>query len=156
METNSCLDVSGSEAAPERSRCGRESGEGAGSTLCLDHLSFKWFLCGLFYLHTPLCVFCLLWVVKCRISGFRSSYVIYCTVYIIIIYYIHMLAVLGFRCCLWAFSTCSNHGLLSSCGVWASHWGGFSCCRTQALGCSCFNSCGSQALEHSLSSCVWA
>ena len=32
------------------------------------------------------------------------------------------------------FSSCSEQGLLSSCGVRASHFGGFSCCRAQALG----------------------
>ena len=41
------------------------------------------------------------------------------------------LAVLGLRCCAWAFS---------SCGVLASHCAGFSCC-------------GARALEHRLSSC---
>ena len=33
------------------------------------------------------------------------------------------------------FSSCRQWGLLSSCGVWASHCGGFSCCRVQVLGC---------------------
>ena len=37
------------------------------------------------------------------------------------IYFI--LAVLGIRCCAWAFSSCSEWDLLSSCSVWASHWG---------------------------------
>ena len=32
------------------------------------------------------------------------------------------------------FSSCSTQGLLSVCSVWASHCGGFSCCRAQALG----------------------
>ena len=31
------------------------------------------------------------------------------------------------------FSTCSEQGLLSSCGVWASHCCGLSSCRAQAL-----------------------
>ena len=52
------------------------------------------------------------------------------------------LAVLGPRgcvrafssCCMWAFSSCSERGLLFSCGVWASHHGGFSCCAARALG----------------------
>ena len=34
------------------------------------------------------------------------------------------------------FCSCSKQGLLSSCHVWASHCGGFSCCRAQALGCT--------------------
>ena len=44
--------------------------------------------------------------------------------------------------------------------VWASHCGGFSCCRVQALGAQDsvvaahrLSSCGSRALEHRLSSC---
>ena len=40
------------------------------------------------------------------------------------------------------FSSCSEQGLLSSWGAWASHCGGFSCCRAQALGLSGFSSCG--------------
>ena len=32
-----------------------------------------------------------------------------------------------------AFSSCSEQGLLFSCGAWASHCGGFSHCRAQAL-----------------------
>ena len=38
------------------------------------------------------------------------------------------LAVLGLQCCMWAFSSCSQQGLLSSCGGLASHCGGFSGC----------------------------
>ena len=64
-------------------------------------------------------------------------------------------------CCVRAFSTCSRWGLLSSCGTWASHHGGFSYCRTQVLGAWAsvvaaheLSSCGSQALQHSgFSSC---
>ena len=43
------------------------------------------------------------------------------------------LALLGLCCCLWAFSSCSETGLLSSCGSRASYWDVFSCCRAQAL-----------------------
>ena len=56
-------------------------------------------------------------------------------------------------------------GLLSSCGVWASHYGSFSCCRAPALGHSGFSSwhlgsvvsapvlwsTGSKAVQHRLS-----
>ena len=48
------------------------------------------------------------------------------------------LAALGFCCWTWAFCSCSKWGLLSSCGPWVSHCSGFCC--------------GSQALEHRLSS----
>ena len=40
----------------------------------------------------------------------------------------------GVHCCTQAFSSCSKQGLLSSCGAWASHCGGFSCCEAWALG----------------------
>ena len=43
------------------------------------------------------------------------------------------LTALGLCCCAWAFSSCDEQGLLSSCDVWASHCSGFSCCRAQAL-----------------------
>ena len=43
------------------------------------------------------------------------------------------------------FSSCSNWGLLSSWAVWASHCGGFSCCRAWALGHVGLRSCGAQA-----------
>ena len=42
-------------------------------------------------------------------------------------------AVLGLRCCAWVFSSCSEQGLLSSCGAWGSHCSGSSCCRPRAL-----------------------
>ena len=55
------------------------------------------------------------------------------------------------------FSSCGEQGLVSSCGVWASHCGGFSCCWAQAIGCKAFNTCGSWALEHRFYSCgAWA
>ena len=37
--------------------------------------------------------------------------------------------------------------------AWASHCGGFSCCRARSLGHWGFSSCGSWILEHSLNSC---
>ena len=43
-----------------------------------------------------------------------------------------VLAVLGLRCCAWAFSSCGEQGLLARCRVRASHCGVF--CRTWALG----------------------
>ena len=47
--------------------------------------------------------------------------------------------------CTQAFSSCSEWGLLSSCNALASHCGGFSCCRAQAVGRVGLSSCGSQA-----------
>ena len=51
-----------------------------------------------------------------------------------------LLAALGLCCCTWALYSCSGPGLLSSCGVWASHRSVFSCCRALALGRSGFSS----------------
>ena len=56
-----------------------------------------------------------------------------------------ILAVLDLCCCAQAFSSCSGQGLLSGCGVRASHHGGFSC-EARALGPSGFTSCGARAL----------
>ena len=53
------------------------------------------------------------------------------------------LAVPGLRCYR-AFPGCGQRGLLSSCGAWASHCSGFSCCGAQALGLA-GSSCGSWA-----------
>ena len=39
----------------------------------------------------------------------------------------------GFCCCVGAFLSCGEQGLLSSGGAWPSHCGGFSGCRAQAL-----------------------
>ena len=87
-------------------------------------------------------------------------------------------AVLGLCCCVWAFSSCSKPGKLSTCSAQASHYSGFSCCRARALGAwaslaealglSCFTACwifpqglnlcplywqvDSQALDHQFSS----
>ena len=41
---------------------------------------------------------------------------------------------LGLGCCSRAFSTCREHGPLSSCGVRVSRRSGLSCCGTQAVG----------------------
>ena len=56
------------------------------------------------------------------------------------------LAELDFHSCAWAFSSCGEQGLLSSCSAWVSR-GGFSCCRAWALGHG-----GSVAAAHGLSS----
>ena len=62
------------------------------------------------------------------------------------------LAVLGLGCCAQPFSSCCKQGLLSSCGVWTSHYDGFSG-GAWALGYEAFSSCGIWALENTLSSC---
>ena len=41
---------------------------------------------------------------------------------------------LGLHCCVWAFSSCKDWGLFSSCGVGASHCSGLSSCGVWALG----------------------
>ena len=53
------------------------------------------------------------------------------------------LVTLGLHCCKGTFSSCSEWGLLSSCGAWASHCGGFSWgAQARRMG---FSSCGAQA-----------
>lgn len=51
----------------------------------------------------------------------------------------YLLAVVGLSCCMWAFSSCGERGLLSC--AWASHWSGFSCGGAGALGRTGFGSC---------------
>ena len=48
------------------------------------------------------------------------------------ILFVLFLVSLGLCCCIRAFSSYDEQGLLSSCGLRASHCGGFSCCRAQA------------------------
>ena len=55
------------------------------------------------------------------------------------------MAVFGLCCCAWAFSICSEWGLISGDSVWASHCSGLSCCRAQALGMWASVLCGAQA-----------
>ena len=69
-----------------------------------------------------------------------------------------ILAVLGLRCCAWAFLQLRRVGATLCCGAW-SYCGGFSC-GAWALGTWAsvlvahgLNSCGPRALEHRLSSC---
>ena len=72
------------------------------------------------------------------------------------IYLIYLsLAVLGLRCCAWAFSLVVVSGGYSS-----PQCSGFSCCGARALGVQAsvvvaheLSSCGSQAVERRLSSC---
>ena len=60
--------------------------------------------------------------------------------------FILFLAPLGLHCHARALASCCERGLLSSCGAWASHCGGFSCCRASALGHT-----GSVVVAHRLS-----
>ena len=55
--------------------------------------------------------------------------------------YCLFLVVLGFHCCMRAFSNCGEWGLLSTCSAWASYCGSFSCCTAGALGHVGFSSC---------------
>ena len=71
------------------------------------------------------------------------------------------LAALGLCCCVRAFFSCGEQGLLSSCGAQASSCGAFSCCRVWALGCqtpvvvaSELQSTGSVVVLHGLSCSV--
>ena len=87
--------------------------------------------------HLPVSWF-LLYIISCRRSLF---------------FWKNFLAALGLHCCLWAFSSCWQWGLLSGCGAQASHCRRFSCCRTQALRACGLSSSSLRALQHGLSSC---
>ena len=50
------------------------------------------------------------------------------------VYYLFLTA-LGLCCCVCAFSSWGEQGLLSNCSAQASHCGGFSCCKAWTLGC---------------------
>ena len=58
----------------------------------------------------------------------------------------------------WAFSSCSEQGLLSSGNVQASHCGGFSCCEAHALGTwtSVVVAVRLQSMGSVVVMCVWA
>ena len=49
-------------------------------------------------------------------------------------FYLLFLAVLGLGCCGGFSPAVVSRSLLSRCHMWASHWGGFSCCGARALG----------------------
>ena len=55
-------------------------------------------------------------------------------VWVFIYLFIYLMAALGLRCCVQAFSSCSKRGASLCCGARASHCGGSSCCRARALG----------------------
>ena len=111
------------------------------------------------YLYTLFYLFHLLCLPKKNVGPMRAG------IFFLINLFIYLfLAVLGPCCCTPAFSSCGERGLLFRCGAWASHCGGFSCCRARALSAwasvvvACgLSSCGSRALERRLSSCgTWA
>ena len=72
----------------------------------------------------------------CLVSDLRGTFGFSPFKFYLFIYL--FLVVLGLQCCAWAFSSCSELGLLSNCSMWSPHCGGFSCCR--ALGCTDFSS----------------
>ena len=52
---------------------------------------------------------------------------------LLLLFFPSFMAVLGL-CCMWAFSSCGEQGLLLTCSAQASLCGGFSCCGAWALG----------------------
>ena len=56
-------------------------------------------------------------------------------IHLFIYLFIYLLAVLGRCCSTWAFPSCGERGWATlHCGAWASHCGGFSCCKAWSLG----------------------
>ena len=77
---------------------------------------------------------------SCRYLGLENFLLLFCFFFFgfflffkIVLFSYLLLAVLGLWCCVQAFSSCSEWGLLSRCGVRTSHRGRFSCCRAPAL-----------------------
>ena len=67
-----------------------------------------------------------------------------------------LLCLLMYRgCCAWAFSNCGEWRLFFVPVPWASYFGGFFCCRAQALGVrvSVVSACGSVVAAHGLWAC---
>ena len=60
---------------------------------------------------------------------------------------------LGLHCCTWAFCSCREQGLLSSCGVQLSHCGDLCTAGSRGSGVSSCSCRVDWTLEHSLSSC---
>ena len=102
--------------------------------------------------------FCMLLSRICPNCTYTQLFLLFLFLFFINLLIYLFLAVLGVRCCTRAFSSCGQRGLffVAVCGLIAvaSH------CRARALGlrasvvAACgLSSCGSQALEHRLSSC---
>ena len=72
---------------------------------------------------------------------------------IIIIIYVLILGLTGFLSLHRLSSSCGECGVLSRCGVRASHCDGFSCCTAWTQEHLSLSSCGSWAPERRLSSC---
>ena len=86
---------------------------------------------------------------KQRLHGLTSLFFFFFSFYS---YYLFIFGCAGSSWLLELFSSCIERGLLSSCGVRASHCGHFSCCGVQALGRVGFSSCA-----HGLRTCgFWA
>ena len=58
-------------------------------------------------------------------------------------------------CCVGSSLVAGKQGLLPGCGAWASHCGGFSCCRALALGCAGASEVAAPGLylEHRFNEC---
>ena len=118
-----------------------ESGEGSQGLKSTAHFllqgqqcfkcdfSITWELAGnaVFWLHQTF---------RNRLWGCRSAICVCVFLKIILfIYLIYFLAVPGLCCCTQAFSSCDKQGYLLVGGRRLLIAGGFSCCRTQSLGC---------------------
>ena len=80
-----------------------------------------------------------------RVQGFPFVLILQ----LIFFRFMYFWTMLGLCYCAQAFSSCGERGQLSSCGAWASHCCGFSCCRAQAPG----HAVSSVVAVHGLSSC---
>ena len=65
----------------------------------------------------------------------QPSFFVFLNLFILLFNFIYLfiLAVLGLCCCARAFLQLQRAGATLHCGAWASHCGGFSCCRAHRL-----------------------
>ena len=84
----------------------------------------------------------------------RWSYGFYPSFYLFLLVNLFLL-VLGLRCCVGAFSSCSEWRLLSSCGAQASQCSGSSCFRSQAAGYVGFSSLSTWAQKCCVGLVAW-
>ena len=109
-----------------------------------EWIYYIWFICSSVDVYLDDLIFTLgiLWILLLwtLVYNFSCGYI--CFGYFLFLTIYLFLAALGLCCCTWAFSSCGEQDLLSSCRAWASHCSGFSCSRARALGHTGFSSCG--------------
>ena len=88
------------------------------------------------------------WVAWLHETGFFFNWSLVPSFFFFFSFFYFFLAAPSLRCCLWAFSNCSERGYLSW-SAWASHCSGVSCCEARVLGVRAFSSVSAYELSSS-------